>query len=212
MFFFFYVTVKSSHPPKKKLYSFFSTLLLLLFIIIIIINIFLHLRVLLAARHLDANLRCFPPFAVIRGSRVGEIPLIWQMCRGVVERGPLAVPSRMLKLQFILSTLEPGLKETDEIKEVRFRLFFFPPPPLLTAKKQKNARDHQIWRRGQRRHYEFCFPPDVIHMEPALFILKFTRFVACDLSCALIFSCMHCILFMCQCGCVFASVFTHSYI
>lgn len=58
----------------------------------------------------------------ILGSRVEEIPLIWQMCRGVVERGPLAVPSRMLKLQFILSTLELGLKETGEIKEV-----FFPP-------------------------------------------------------------------------------------
>lgn len=50
------------------------------------------------------------------------------MCRGVVERGPLAVPSRMLKLQFILSTLEPGLKETGEIKEVRFAP---PPNPAL---------------------------------------------------------------------------------
>lgn len=55
----------------------------------------------------------------ILGSRVEEIPLIWQMWRGVVERGPLAVPSRMLKLQFILSTLELGLKENGEIKEVR---------------------------------------------------------------------------------------------
>lgn len=35
-----------------------------------------------------------------------------------MEKGPLAVPSRMLKLQFILSTLELGLKENGEIKEV----------------------------------------------------------------------------------------------
>lgn len=48
------------------------------------------------------------------------------MCRGVVERGPLAVPSRMLKLQFIPSTLELGLKETGEIKEVCSFFFFSP--------------------------------------------------------------------------------------
>lgn len=38
------------------------------------------------------------------------------MWHGAVERGPLAVPSRMLKLQFILSTLELGLKENGEIR------------------------------------------------------------------------------------------------
>lgn len=61
--------------------------------------------------------------SLILGSRVEEIPLIWQMCCGVVERGPLAVPSRMLKLQFILSTLELGLKQNGKIMEVNF----FPP-------------------------------------------------------------------------------------
>lgn len=85
------------------------------------------------------------------------------MWRGVVERGPLAVPSRMLKLQFIPSTLELGLKENREIKEVLsfpFQLHRF-------------TRDHHIWRRAQE-HYEFCFLLTRSTRSPSWFIYTHT--------------------------------------
>lgn len=41
------------------------------------------------------------------------------MCHAAVERGPPAAPSRMLRLQFILSNLGPGLNGNVEIKVAR---------------------------------------------------------------------------------------------
>lgn len=119
------------------------------------------------------------------------------MWRGVVERGPLAVPSRMLKLQFILSTLELSLKENGEIKEVRSFPFQL----------QRFTRDHHIWRRAQE-HYEFRFLLTRSTQSGCWFIYTLLCWSACGtIMCRCIFSCMQCFLLMRVCGCVSASVY-----
>lgn len=109
------------------------------------------------------------------------------------------MPSRMLRLQFILSTLELGLKENGEIKEVRsspFQLCRF-------------TGDHHVWRRAQE-HYEFRFLLTRSTRSPSWFI--YTRYVEVhvELSCTDAYSvACNTSFLMRACGCVSASVYAH---
>ena len=123
------------------------------------------------------------------------------MCHGVVEMGPLAVPSRMRELQFPLSTLELGLKENSETKKVHF---------LSLSTTQSHRRSSNM--ETSPGTLGILFFPDTINMEPILVYIYTLQYfgVYVELSCTYRkFACMLYFLVAHICGCVYACVYAY---